>query len=256
MHSSEISTGADVVLDHAFCDQIFNLLVPVFGKCDLAVILREKSLNPRVILENPPRWHHERPLLRFVCVNTPREVDPGEFEGSFAKSCLSPDLRFSSLLRFDHLFQLWKHVEVPIYEKFSLGAQEGVDNGTSIGEFDLFRDCLVPFRIPNGEIKRGVSGFDKLGMDTDTTVSGENMDWHTGRTYFSVPVCLHPCFPEFSASRHRLPPNTWSTKYPQHDQTIFLNRKGQQSRNENRRLGRPDLKTLPDELFAFFHVGG
>ena len=30
----------------------------------------------------------------------------------------------------------------------------------------------------------------------------------------------------------------------------------QQSRNKNRRLGCPDLKTLPDKLFAFLHVGG
>lgn len=110
MHSSEVSTSADIVVDHAFGDQILDLFVPVPSEWDLGVILREKGLNLGIVLENSPRRHHERPLLRFVCVNAPGEVYLGEFEGSFTKPRLSVDPLLSSSLRVDHLFQLWKHV--------------------------------------------------------------------------------------------------------------------------------------------------
>jgi len=64
------------------------------------------------------------------------------------------------------------------------------------------RDCLVPFRIPNGEVDGRVSSSDELGMDTSETVSGKELDQHTGHTYFSFPVCLRPCSLGLSPSQH------------------------------------------------------
>ena len=116
MDSSEISTSADIVLDHAFGNHIFDLLVPVLGKWDLAVIFLEKDLDPGVTLEDTPRRHHKWPILRFVFAHAPREVDPGEFQGPFTKSCFSPGLLLSSLFRFNHFFQLREHFRVPICE--------------------------------------------------------------------------------------------------------------------------------------------
>lgn len=61
-------------------------------------------------------------------------------------------------------------------EVISRGVWEKVGDGTFIGEFGAFCDCPVPFWFPNGEIKSGVSGFDKLGADTNAIVSGEGMN--------------------------------------------------------------------------------
>ena len=171
MHPSEISTSADIVLDHTFGDQIFDQLVPVPGEWDFAVIFCEKGLDFGIVLENPPRGHHERPLLRFVCVNAPGEVDPSKFEGSFTKPRLFPNPFLSGLLRFNHFLQPGKHVRVPIYGNVSSDVYEGTSDVTFISEFCTFRDHTVPFRIPNGEIVSVVSGFNKLGVNTNMVVS-------------------------------------------------------------------------------------
>lgn len=97
MQSGKVSTSVDIVLDHAFGDNIFDLLVSVLGEWDIAIVLREKGLNLGVILENPPRGHHEWPLVRFVCGNAPAEVDLGKFNGPPVMSQLSPELFLPSL---------------------------------------------------------------------------------------------------------------------------------------------------------------
>ena len=79
---------------------------------------------------------------------------------------------------------------------------KGPSEGTFIGEVYVFRDRLVPFRNPNGEINSRVSGCDKLGVDAYTTVSGKESNWHIGHTRFSFPVCPRSCSLGLSPSQH------------------------------------------------------
>jgi len=127
MNSSEVATGVDIILDHTLGDHIFDLFVSVLGEWDITVIFREKGPNMGIVLENRPRRHHERPLVRFVFGNGPVEVDLGELKGPSAKSFLSPESLLPSPFRFDHFFQLWEHVRIPIYSNNQWG-------GMSMGE--------------------------------------------------------------------------------------------------------------------------
>ena len=115
MNSSEVPTSLDVILDHTLGDDVFDLFVSVLGEWNITVIFREKGPNSGIVLENRPRGHHEWPLVRFIFGNAPGEVDLGELDGSSAKACRSAESLLPSLFRFDHFFQLWEHVRIPIY---------------------------------------------------------------------------------------------------------------------------------------------